>query len=41
LKVDPFEKMNVIKENPKIFADLNKRLMRHIQQAGKIPWQKP
>ena len=41
LKVDPFEKMNVIKENPKIFADLNKRLMRHIQQSGKTPWQKP
>lgn len=41
LKTDPFEKLNIIKDNPKIFADLNRRLMRHIQVAGKTPWQKP
>jgi hypothetical protein len=41
LKTDPFEKINVIMENANIYADLNKRLMQHIQHAGKIPWQKP
>lgn len=41
LKSDPFEKLNVIEENAEIYKDLNKRLMQHIQTAGKIPWQKP
>lgn len=41
LKTDPFEKINVIKENSAVFTDLNNRLMKHIQVAGKIPWQKP
>lgn len=41
LKSDPFEKLNVIEENVEIYEDLNKRLMQHIQKAGKIPWQKP
>lgn len=41
LKSDPFEKLNVIEENVEIYEDLNKRLMQHIQTAGKIPWQKP
>jgi len=41
LKTDPFEKINVIKEYPAVFTDLNNRLMKHIQVAGKTPWQKP
>lgn len=41
LKTDPFEKINVIRENSAVFTDLNNRLMKHIQVAGKIPWQKP
>jgi arylsulfatase A-like enzyme len=41
LKSDPYEKLNVINQNAKIYADLNKSLMQHIQKAGKIPWQKP
>jgi len=41
LRSDPFEKINVINENAKIYADLNKTLMQHIQKAGRIPWQKP
>jgi arylsulfatase A-like enzyme len=38
---DPFEKMNVIHENPDVTRDLSKRLRAYIQKAGKIPWQKP
>jgi arylsulfatase A-like enzyme len=41
LKTDPYEKVNVIMENPDVFATLNNRLMKHIQKAGKVPWQKP
>jgi arylsulfatase A-like enzyme len=38
---DRLEKNNVIGQNPEVYAELNKLLMRHIQQGGSIPWQKP
>lgn len=41
LKVDPLETKDVIKENPKIYQQLNTLLMAHIQQGGRVPWQKP
>ncbi len=41
LKEDPLEKRDVIKENPKIYQKLNTLLMARIQEAGKVPWQKP
>lgn len=41
LKEDPLEKQNVIKGNPKVYQKLNNLLMARIQEAGKVPWQKP
>jgi arylsulfatase A-like enzyme len=41
LKEDPLEKRDVIKENPKVYQKLNTLLMARIQEAGKVPWQKP
>jgi arylsulfatase A-like enzyme len=38
---DKLEKNNVIDKNPKVYAELNKLLMKHIQQGGSVPWQKP
>ncbi|GAB3177029.1 sulfatase family protein [Telluribacter humicola] len=41
LKDDPMETRNVIKEHPEIYKKLNSLLMLHIQNAGRVPWQKP
>jgi arylsulfatase A-like enzyme len=41
LKDDPMEEKNVIKDNPKIYQQLNALLMSHIQEGGKTPWQQP
>lgn len=41
LKIDPQEQNNVIEENPEIYEKLNKLLMEHIQNSGRVPWQKP
>jgi arylsulfatase A-like enzyme len=38
---DKLEKNNVIAENPKVYTELNQLLMKHIQQGGSVPWQKP
>ncbi|CAG5018806.1 Arylsulfatase [Dyadobacter sp. CECT 9275] len=38
---DKAEKHNVIAENPEVYKELNKLLMRHIQEGGRVPWQKP
>ncbi|WP_439581293.1 sulfatase family protein [Dyadobacter bucti] len=38
---DKLEKNNVIDQNPQVYAELNKLLMKHIQEGGSIPWQKP
>ncbi len=40
LKNDPLETQDVIKENPKIYQQLNTLLMAHIQEGGRVPWQK-
>jgi len=41
LKEDPLEKQNVIKDHPKVYQQLNNLLMARIQEAGKVPWQRP
>jgi hypothetical protein len=38
---DPMEKNDVIKKQPDIFKKLNGMLMQHIQEGGRVPWQKP
>jgi arylsulfatase A-like enzyme len=40
LAIDPQEKNNLIKQEPKIAQQLNKFLLQHIQESGKVPWQK-
>jgi arylsulfatase A-like enzyme len=40
LKNDPMEKNDVIKNQPEIFKKLNAELMKHIQQGGRVPWQR-
>jgi arylsulfatase A-like enzyme len=41
LNDDPMEKNDVIKKQPDIFKKLNGMLMQHIQEGGRVPWQKP
>jgi arylsulfatase A-like enzyme len=41
LNDDPMEKNDVIKKQPEIFKKLNGMLMQHIQEGGRVPWQKP
>jgi arylsulfatase A-like enzyme len=41
LDVDPLEKKNLRAEHPEVYKKLNGLLMQHIQQSGKVPWQKP
>ncbi|GAB2801881.1 hypothetical protein GCM10027275_55110 [Rhabdobacter roseus] len=38
---DPLEKTNVLAQQPEVYKKLNGLLMQHIQQGGKVPWQKP
>jgi arylsulfatase A-like enzyme len=40
LKDDPLENNDLIKSNPEINKKLNGLLMQHIQEGGKVPWQK-
>ncbi len=40
LKLDPEEKNNLIKQEPKIAEKLNALLLKQIQESGKVPWQK-
>ena len=40
LEATPFEE-NPLPTTGKVAGELNKRLMQHIQEAGKVPWQKP
>jgi hypothetical protein len=40
MEADPFE-ANPIPAKGKEVAELKKLLMKHIQEAGKVPWQKP
>lgn len=41
LENDKEEKHNVIAEHPEVYKELNQSLMKHIQQGGRVPWQKP
>lgn len=41
LKEDPMEKQNVIRDQPQMYRKLNSLLMLHIQESGRVPWQKP
>ena len=40
LKNDPLEKNDLIKSKPDVYKKLNGLLMQHIQEGGKVPWQK-
>ncbi len=40
LKDDPLEKNDRVKTNPEVFKKLNRLLMQHIQEGGKVPWQR-
>ena len=41
LKNDPLEQNNTIEQNVEVHKELNSILMKHIQKAGRVPWQKP
>lgn len=41
LKDDPQEKNNVIEKYPGVYRKLNSLLMLHIQEGGRVPWQRP
>jgi arylsulfatase A-like enzyme len=41
LKEDPFEKNNLAQKEPDRVRKMNDVLMKHIQEGGKVPWQKP
>ena len=41
LKNDPLEKKDVIQQQPQVYKKLNALLMQHIQESGRVPWQKP
>ena len=38
---DPREENNLIEEEQEIYRQLNALMMKHLQEAGKVPWQKP
>jgi len=38
---DPLETNNLMNENPEKHRELNKIMMQHLQEAGKVPWQGP
>lgn len=41
LKRDPREQNNLIREYPEKTRELNTLMMKHLQKAGSVPWQKP
>ncbi|WP_373650387.1 sulfatase [Schlesneria sp. DSM 10557] len=41
LKSDPGETTNLTSQEPRVYQELSTALRRHIQQAGRIPWQEP
>lgn len=41
LEEDPQEQNNVIAQQPQVYKKLNDLLMLHIQEGGRVPWQKP
>lgn len=40
LMADPLEQKNLMQSRPDKYRELNMLLMEHIQEAGKVPWQK-
>ena len=38
---DPTETNNLIEQEPQKYKELNSILMKHIQKAGQVPWQRP
>ena len=41
LASDPEEKHDLAKAEPKVYSELVSALMRHVQRAGRTPWQAP
>ena len=41
LDLDPMEQNNLIEEEPEKYQELNALLMAHIQEGGRVPWQRP
>lgn len=41
LKEDPYETTNLIESEPEQYKLLNGLMMKQLQSAGKVPWQKP
>lgn len=41
LKNDPLEQEDLFKSEPEVVKVLNQLLMKHIQEGGKTPWQRP
>jgi len=41
LKNDPYEEHDLIEEYPEKVRELNRYMMKHIQKAGRVPWQRP
>jgi hypothetical protein len=41
LAEDPKEQRNLAEENEEKFNEMAENLRRHIQQGGRVPWQKP
>jgi arylsulfatase A-like enzyme len=40
LQIDPGEKTDLVKTYPEKVKEMNKVLMKHIQEGGSVPWQK-
>ncbi len=41
LEDDPAESADLAQSEPGLYRQLNSELMRHIQSAGRVPWQRP
>ena len=41
LEEDPYESIDLIESEPEKYAELNRLMMKHIQNGGRTPWQKP
>ena len=41
LSNDPYEQHNLIEEYPEKVQELNMYMMKHLQRAGAVPWQRP
>ncbi|TVQ01606.1 MAG: N-acetylgalactosamine 6-sulfate sulfatase [Balneolaceae bacterium] len=41
LETDPYEENNVAEDYPEKMQELNALMMKHLQKAGAVPWQRP